>query len=132
MHKKQQRRRFFVRIKTSKGVKIDCFTSGAFCVREMFLLKKKKNGFEIVLTASINYTTDVYPHQPTYWTSIYPHLFFFVIICKNLFFFMKTFLFVRISFFSWKLFWILFICENIFFSWKFFESFLSVRIFSFS
>ena len=43
MHKKQQRRRFFVLTKTSKEVKTDCFTFGAFCAREMFPLKKKNN-----------------------------------------------------------------------------------------
>ena len=84
---------------------------------------KKKNRLEIDLIASIHYTTDAYPYQPAYETSIYRHLFIFVIICENFFFLwqsfsMNLFLFVIVCenpFFLWESLWVFLICENLFF-----------------
>ena len=60
--------------------------------------KKKIDRLEIVLIASVNYTTGVYPYQPTYRAPIYMPILLFVAVCEDLFC-MRTF----------------FICENFFF-----------------
>ena len=76
--------------------------------------KKKINRFKIVSIASVTYTTNVYPLNPPIEAFIYTHLFLFVVICVDLFFYE-----------------IFFVCENLSFHENFFESFLSVRISSF-
>ena len=83
-------------------------------VRLKFVCKKKINRFKIVLIASFTYTTNVYPLNPPIEAFIYTHLFSFVVICVDLFFYE-----------------IFFVCENLSFHENFFESFLSVRISSF-
>ena len=80
-------------------------------VRLKFVCKKKINRFKIVLIASFTYTTNVYPLNPPIEAFIYTHLFSFVVICVDLFFYE-----------------IFFVCENISFHENSFESFLSVRI----
>ena len=49
-------------------------------------INKLINRLEIVLMASLYYTTDVYSYQPAHREFICTHLFLFVIICENLFF----------------------------------------------
>ena len=49
----------------------------------------------------VYYNTDLYPYQHAYGEFICTHLFFFVIICENLFF-------------LWEYFWILLIYKNLF------------------
>ena len=94
----------FLRAETSKRVKVACFAFWCFlCARNLFV--KKINRLEIVLITSFYYTTDVYPYQPTYRTSIYMHFFLFVTICENLFFYENLF-----EFFLFAI-----ICENLFF-----------------
>ena len=83
-------------------------------VRLKFVCKKKINRFKIVSIASVTYTTNVYPLNPPIEAFIYTHLFLFVVICVDLFFYE-----------------IFFVCENLSFHENFFESFLSVRISSF-
>ena len=74
-------------------MKAVCFSFSAFyCARNLFV--KKTNKLEIVLLASIHYTTDVYPPQPAYRPLIYTHLFLFVWIFDYLWEFL---LFVTIS-----------------------------------
>ena len=80
-------------------------------VRLKFVCKKKINRFKIVSIASVTYTTNVYPLNPPIEAFIYTHLFLFVVICVDLFFYE-----------------IFFVCENISFHENSFESFLSVRI----
>ena len=113
-------------------------------VRLKFVCKKKINRFKIGSIASVTYTTNVYPLNPPIEAFIYTHLFLFVVICVDLFFYeiffvcenisfhensFESFLSVRISFFFMKTFWISFICENLFFVRTLFESFFSVKIF---
>ena len=44
---------------TSKRVKVACSAFSAFCACEIFLWKKKKKRFKIVLIAPIDYTTEL-------------------------------------------------------------------------
>ena len=84
------------RAQISNRVKVVCFTFWCFlCARNLLVKKKNKqtSRLEIVLITSFYYTTDVYPYQPTYRTSIYTHLLLFLTIYKNLF---KSFLCVII------------------------------------
>ena len=62
--------------------------------------KKEINRFEIVLIASVTYTSDVLPPLIHLSTTILTHLFLFVIICENLFF-MRIILNLWILSFSW-------------------------------
>ena len=81
----------FLHAQTSKRVKVTCFAIWSFsCVQNLFV-KKKINRLEIVLLTSLYYTTDMYPYQLTYQTSIYMHLSSFVTICENLFFLWESF-----------------------------------------
>ena len=95
-------------------------------VRAESFCKKKINRLEIALIASIHYTTDVYLYQPAYETSIYTHLFLFVIICENFFFLWESFwifFIVSISSYLWSSLRITSFYEN------HFESFLFVKMF---
>ena len=101
------------------------------CVRNFFVNEKKKNGLKIVLSASITYTTDVYPSLPPsftlhlnpsiklLFTRIYFYLSKSLIICENLF---KTFLPVRIFSFCKNLF------KSLLFMWIFLNLFLFMII----
>ena len=81
----------FLHAQTSKRVKVTCFAIWSFsCVQNLFV-KKKINRLEIVLLTSLYYTTDMYPYQLTYQTSIYMHLSSLVTICENLFFLWESF-----------------------------------------
>ena len=91
------------------------------------LFVKKKSRFEMVLIASLTYTTDVYPYQPTYW-SFYLHVriftrnhprksLLFMKIFLNLFCLWESLLFMKIClnlFLLWESFWISSYCVNIF------------------
>ena len=141
--------------KASKGVKIVCFTLGAFFTLKIFSWKKT-NRFEIVSIASIYTATYAYPlahppppfPRPSYRASIYRHLILPTTICESLFFHENffylwefvlfhensfwNFLIRENLFFLWKSFWIFLNGDNLFFLWKSFESFfLSEHLFIF-
>ena len=97
-----------------------------FSVWNLFVQKEKVNSFEIVLIASITYTTNIYPYRPTYWAYIYTHLSLFVTIYENLFY-QNLFKSLNLFFYE-NSFWIFFIGKNLFFLWKSFESFSVVRM----
>ena len=78
-----------------------------FCLWHAFLhgnlFVNKMNRLEIVLITSFYYTTDMHPYQPTYWASIYTHLFLFVAICENLFeSYLRSFVWIYFSKSLWK------------------------------
>ena len=91
------------------------------------LFVKKKNRFEMVLIASLTYTTDVYPYQPTYW-SFYLHVriftrnhprksLLFMKIFLNLFCLWESLLFMKIClnlFLLCEYFYTLLVCKNLF------------------
>ena len=81
----------FLHAQTSKRVKVTCFAIWSFSCAQNLFVKKKINRLEIVLLTSLYYTTDMYPYQLTYQTSIYMHLSSFVTICENLFFLWESF-----------------------------------------
>ena len=109
---------FFMCAKTSKGMKIVCFTLGAF-MRDRNIFVKKINRFETVPIASIYTTTDVYPPQAPY-QQLLLHTYFYPrsSVRMNLFFLWKPF---WISSFYENLFEYLFfmrILSNLFYLWE--------------
>ena len=96
------------------------FACECFCMHEIFLLFTML----LIFFASIYYTTNVYPYQPTYREFTCTHLFLLAIICKNLFESLLIFDHLRGSLFIydhlwesvplWEFFWILCFCENLF------------------
>ena len=124
---------------------LSCFLLAYFCLLAGFALvcflcaqdssvKKKENRLGIILIA-LFWLTKILPRYPinpllrVYFDSII--LFLFANIYENLVFHENSFLFVWVSSFWWELFLNHFYPYESFFVWKSFESFLSVRIFSF-